>query len=117
MGLRNVQGDTAYTFSTTGASTVTSDPIANAGYAGNAILFINVSAVGGSPTLNCSLEESNDLSSWTAVTGTSTAQLTAAGNAQSNGVMTKKYVRMTATIAGTATPTITGRALLLVLPN
>jgi hypothetical protein len=64
-----------------------------------------------------SLEESADgSSSWTAVTGSSTAQLTGAGNALAFAAAGKAFVRVTATVAGT-TPSFTFKAAVLVIPG
>lgn len=116
MGLRDVIGDLALTLSAAGAGTTTSGPIANPGVAADVMLLVHVSATSGTPTLNASLEESADNSTWTAVTGSSITQLSAAGNAVSNARVTKNYVRVTATVAGT-TPSVTGRATVLVIPE
>ena len=119
MGLRNVLGDTALTFSAQGSGTVTSGPVAPAGMAANVMLLVHISATptGTSPTLAASLEESNDGSTWTAITGSGiTGFTTSAGNQSANAVTSKQYVRVTATVGGT-TPSYTGRALLLVIPN
>ncbi|WP_242890257.1 hypothetical protein [Actinomadura litoris] len=116
MGLRPVLGDEALPSSARAAGTFTSGPVANAGAATAVLLMVHVSATSGTPTLNASLEESADGSSWTAVAGSSTAQLTAAGNAVAVAAVTKNYVRVTSTVAGT-TPSVTFRALLLVLPS
>jgi hypothetical protein len=116
MGLRTVQGDGALTFTTAGAGTVTSGPIANPGVATDVILMVHVSATSGTPTFNASLEQSDDNSTYTAVTGSAITQLSAAGNAISNARVTKPYVRVTYTIAG-GTPSVTGRAAVLVIPE
>jgi hypothetical protein len=116
MGLRPVLGDEALPSSARAAGTFTSGPITVAGSATAVLLLVHCTAASGTPTLNCSLEESADGSSWTAVTGSSTAQLTAAGNAVATAAVTKNYVRVTSTVAGT-TPSVTFRALVLVLPS
>ncbi|GII89632.1 hypothetical protein Ssi03_76220 [Sphaerisporangium siamense] len=116
MGLRPVFGDAVLPSAARGAGTYTSGPAANAGLAADVLLMVHVSAASGSPTLNCSLEESADGTSWTAVPGSSTAQLTAAGNALAGATITKNYVRVTSTVAGT-TPSVTYRAVLLVVPE
>lgn len=116
MGLRAVMGDIAITQTAAGAGTVVSGPIANAGVAADVVLMVQVSAVGGTPTLNASLEESNDLSSWTALTGSAITALTAVGSAMANARPTKQYVRVTATIGGT-TPSVTHRCAVLVIPE
>lgn len=116
MGLRPLIGDEALTSAARAAGTYTSGPIAAPGTATAVVLGIHVTAVSGSPTLNCSIEESADGTSWSAVTGSSTAQLTAAGNAMAFAAVTKNYVRVTSTVAGT-TPSVTYRAMVLVLPS
>lgn len=98
------------------AGTFTSGPAANAGMAADVLLMVHVTAASGTPTLNCSLEESADGSSWSAVPGSATAQLTAAGNAVAAATITKNFVRVTSTVAGT-TPSVTYRATLLVVPE
>ena len=116
MGLRNVLGDVALTGSAASAG-ASSGPIANPGFAADVVLHVQcTAATGTTPTLDTKLEESNDNSSWTTVTGTATTQLTAAGTTSSNGRITKQYVRVTTTIGGT-TPAITYRALVLVIPE
>jgi hypothetical protein len=116
MGLRTVQGDHALTFTAAGAGTVTSGPIANPGTATDVVLMVHVSATGGTPTFNASLEQSADGTSYSAVTGSGITQLSAAGNAMSNARVTQPFVRVTYTIAGT-TPSVTGRAAVLVIPE
>lgn len=116
MGLRPLLGDVALPSSARAAGTFTSGPVTNSGAASDVVLLVHVSATSGTPTLNCSLEESADGSSWTAIPGSSTAQLTAAGNALAGGAVTKNFVRVTATVAGT-TPSVTFKATLLVLPS
>ena len=116
MGLRPLLGDEALPSAARAAGPVTSGPVTNAGVAAAAVLLVHVTATSGTPTLNASLEESADESSWSAVPGSSITQLTAAGNALAAGAVTKNYVRVTSTVAGT-TPSVTYRAVLLVLPS
>lgn len=116
VGLRPVLGDVALPSAARAAGTFVGSSVANAGMAADVVMTVHVSAVTGTPTLNCSLEESNDGSSWTAVPGSSTAQLTAAGNALSAATLTKQYVRPTSTVAGT-TPNVTYRIVLLIVPE
>jgi hypothetical protein len=117
MGLKPVLVDVAALPSAARtAGTYTSDAVANAGVATDVVMLVHVSAATGTPTLNCSLEESADGSSWTAIPGSATAQLTAAGNAMSNGAVTKNYVRATSTVAGT-TPNVTYRIQFLIIPE
>jgi len=115
MGLRATRGDVALPLAARGAGTFTSGPIANAGEAGDVVLLVHcTAATGTTPTLNVSLEESTDAATWTAVTGSGAAQLTAAGNAVANASPTKPFVRVSAVVAGT-TPTVTFRAAVLIL--
>jgi hypothetical protein len=116
MGLRNVMGDIAVNQTAAGAGTYVSGPVANPGLASDVVLLVHVSAVTGTPTLNASLEQSDDNVTYTAVTGSSITQLTAAGNAQANARITKGYVRVTSAVAGT-TPAVTYRATVLVIPE
>jgi hypothetical protein len=116
MGLRPVLGDVALPTAARAAGTFTSGPITAAGQATDVVLIVHATAVSGTPTLNCSLEESADGSSWSAVAGSATAQLTAAGNALAGATIVKNYVRVTATVAGT-TPSVTFRATLLIVPD
>lgn len=117
MGLRNVMGDIALNLSAAAAGTVTSGPVANSGMAADVVLLVHcTAATGTSPTLNVSLEESNDGATWTAVAASAAAQLTAAGNSVSNARPTKGLVRVTATVGGT-TPAVTFRATVLVIPE
>lgn len=116
MSLRVVLGDAALPSAARTAGTYTSGPAAAAGTAADVLLMVHVSATSGTPTLNCSLEQSADGSSWSAVPGSSTAQLTAAGNAVAAANITANYVRVTSTVAGT-TPSVTYRATLLVVPE
>ena len=116
MGLRNVQGDVVLT-GTTASAGASSGPIANPGYAADILCNIHVTAITGtSPTLAIAVEHSDDNSSYTAVTGGSGANITAAGNQTINCRVTKPYVRVTSTIGGT-TPAVTYRVSALVFPN
>jgi hypothetical protein len=116
MGLRPVLGDVALPSAARGAGTYTSGPAATPGTAADVWLGVHVTAVSGTPTLNCSLEESADGNTWTAVPGSAITQLTAAGNDVAIAAVTKNYVRVTATVAGT-TPSVTFRASLLIVPE
>lgn len=87
-----------------------------AGGAADVLLSIHVTAVTGSPTLDASLEESADGTSWSAVPGSSVAQLTAVGNRLAYAAVTKNYVRVTSTVAGT-TPNVTYRAAVWIRPE
>lgn len=115
MSNRAVLGDVVLPLAARGAGTFTSGPVANAGQAQDVFLHVYCSAASGTtPTLNVSLEESNDGSSWTAITGSAAAQLTAAGNTGGNATPSKQYVRATSTVAGT-TPSFTYRVALTYL--
>lgn len=116
MSLRPVLGDEALPPVQRAAGTYTSGPVANAGAATLALLAVHATAVSGTPTLNASLEESADGVSWTAVPGSSIAQLSGAGNAVAVAAITKNLVRVTSAVAGT-TPSVTYRAALFILPS
>ncbi|WP_326597754.1 hypothetical protein [Streptomyces sp. NBC_01803] len=111
MGLRSVQAELALPSAARGAGTHTSGPLAPAGVAADVILTVHCTATSGTPTLDASLEESADGASWTAVPGSSVTQLTAAGNRVAAAAITKNFVRVTSTVAGT-TPSVTYRAAL-----
>lgn len=116
MGLREVMGDTALVQAAAGAGTYVSGPISSPGLANDVMLLVNISVVGGTPTLVVSLEESTDNVTYTAMLGSSTASLTAVGSAVTNARPTKPYVRVTSTVGGT-TPAVTFRAVVLVIPG
>lgn len=117
MGLRQVLGDVVLTGTAASAGT-NSGPIATAGMAADVVCHIHVTAATGTtPTLAIAIEQSDDNSSYSAVTGGGTAaNITAAGNATINARITKPYVRVTSTIGGT-TPAFTYRVLALVIPE
>lgn len=115
-GLQYARGDIALTLTAQGTGTVTSGPLANAGEAGVALVMVHkTAATGTGPTLDVSLEESNDGASWTALAGSGVTQMTGTGvgNAMSNAVPTKNFIRVTATVAGT-TPAVTAKISVLV---
>lgn len=118
MGQRMALGDQALVLTAAAAGTYTSGPVANSGAASDVIVMVHVTAATGTgPTLVCSLEESaTGEGGWTAVPGSATASLGAAGNAMSNARATKSYVRVTATVGGTG-PAVTGRVSALVFPE
>jgi len=116
VGLRNVQAEVALGSAARAAGTYTSGPLAAAGVAADAILTVHCTATSGTPTLDASLEESADGASWTAVPGSSITQLTAAGNRVAAAAITKNFVRVTSTVAGT-TPSVTYRAALWIRPE
>lgn len=106
MGLSPAFGDLALPSAARAAGTYVSGPLANAGQAGGVLIGVHATASSGTPTLNCSLEESADGATWTALTGSSTAQLAGAGNAVAFAVPAKNFVRVTSVVAGT-TPNVT----------
>lgn len=111
-GLQTASGDTALAM-VAAAATVSSGPIASAGQAGFVLGMAQVTAITGtSPTVVFSFDESNDGSSWTAMTGTATAAIAAAGSVVFFGKPTKQLVRVTATIGGT-TPAVTANVAFL----
>lgn len=100
----------------TQAFTVTtqSSAIAAPGAAIHVVGYFHATAVTGtSPTLVVSFEQSNDQSTWTAITGSSSATLTAAGNVTCNCIATDDFVRMVLTLGGTS-PSFTGTGSVLV---
>lgn len=113
MGLRSAQGDVALPLAARAAGTYVSGPIANAGAVADVVVMVHATASSGTPTLNVSLEESDDASSWTAVAGSAIPQLSAAGNAMANARPAKNYVRVTSVVAGT-TPNVTYRVAVMV---
>lgn len=119
MALKNVVTDGAFVLAnrTGAASPHLSGPVANAGVAQAVVLGVHCSVITGTtPTLDVSLEESNDGASWTAITGSAITQLTAAGNRVAYAKVSKQYVRATATVGGTAGPAATFGADILVIP-
>lgn len=115
MSLRPVLGDLVLPPAARSTGTHVGGPVAAAGVAQDVVALVHCTAASGtSPTLNVSFEESADASSWSAIPGSSTAQLTAAGNASANATPTKPYVRVTSTVAGT-TPSFTYRVTVLLV--
>lgn len=113
MSLRLVTGDVALS-GTLSSGANTSAPLAAPGAASDVLVMVHVTAVSGtSPTLNVTLEQSNDGSSWTAVPGSAAPQMIAVGSVMSNAAVTGQFVRVVATVGGTATPTFTGRVAVL----
>ncbi len=116
MGFRNVQADVALASAARTASG-TSGPITTPGAAADVVLMVHCTAASGdTPTLDVSLEESADNSNWTAVTASGATQLTAAGNRVAAARVSKNYVRVAYTIAGT-TPSFTFSVTAMVAPN
>lgn len=115
-GMQLAEGDLALALSAA-AATVSSGPVAAAGQAAYVLGMAQVTAITGtSPTVTFSFDESNDGSTWTAMTGATTAALTAAGSATFCGRATKQFVRATATIGGT-TPAVTGMCAVIAFPE
>ncbi len=114
MALRQANIDVALPSVARAAGTYTSGSLATPGAAIHVVLMVHCTAASGTgPTLNTSLEQSNDGTTWTAVAGSGTAQLAAAGNAMSTALITDDYVRVTSTVAGT-TPSFTYSASVLI---
>lgn len=115
-GMQLAEGDSAIVLSAA-AATVSSGPIAAAGQAAYVLGMAQVTAITGtSPTATFSFDESSDGTTWTAMTGATTAALSAAGCAVFCGRATKNFVRVTVTIAGT-TPAVTGMAAVIAFPE
>lgn len=95
-----------------------SGPITGAGKMAQVLLMVHCTAASGtSPTLDVSLEQSADGTSWAAITGSAATQLTAAGNRTAGALATANYVRAVWTIGGTDTPTFTFSISVLTAPN
>lgn len=95
-------------------ATAQSSAVAAPGAAAHCVLMVHATVVTGTgPTLVGSLEQSPDQSTWTAIAGSSTAQLAAAGNALSTAIVTDDYVRAVLTIGGTS-PSFTCSASVLI---
>lgn len=107
MGLRSVVSELALPSAARGAGTYVGGPVAAAGVATHALLLVHCTAATGVATLDASLEESTDNASWTAVSASSIAQLTATGNRVAHAVINKNYVRVTSVVAGTGPPNAT----------
>ncbi len=116
MGLRNALGDLALPSAARAAGTYVSGPVANAGAAADVMVLVHCTAATGTPTLNVSLEGSDDGETWSAIPGSAVPQLAAAGNAVGNARPARNYVRVTSTVAGT-TPSVTYRVAVLVIPG
>lgn len=117
MALRTVNGDVAFPSAARAAGTFTSGQVGTPSASIHVVLAVHCTAATGTgPTLNCSLEQSGDGTTWTAIAGSGITALTAAGNAMSNALVSDDYVRVTATVAGT-TPSITFTATVLVFSD
>jgi hypothetical protein len=115
MSMRSVNGDVALPSAARGTGTHTSSSIDSGPGVSDILVMVHVTAASGTtPTLAVSIEQSNDGSSWAAVTGGATAvNLTAAGNATINAAIPQRFVRVVATVGGT-TPSFTFRVAALV---
>jgi hypothetical protein len=82
-------------------------------------LLVYTSEISGSPTLGCALESSPDQVTWTLIAGSDMAPMSDVGNASVNvAVSGSDYIRVVSTVGGTGTPSITYRAVaLLIVPN
>ena len=99
-------------------STVTTSAVDVRDYKGGLIVKQLVGTVGGATrTLDGAIETSADGSTnWTAITGATFAQVSAADNVQKIGInvrQTRGYIRYVGTIAGTSTPALTMGVFLL----
>jgi hypothetical protein len=99
-------------------STVTTSSVDVREYKGGLLIQQLVGTVGGATrTLDGAIETSADGSTgWTAITGATFAQVSAADNVQEIGVdvrQTRGYIRYVGTIAGTSTPALTMGVMLL----
>lgn len=116
-GLSAASGDLALDLAAE-AATKSSGPVAGPGQAAYVLALVHITAISGTgAAVTVSLQESdNGTSGWTAVTGATTAAISAAGQATCFGATSKNYVRVTATIAGT-TPSVTGKVAVLAFPE
>lgn len=113
MTMRQVNGDVAMSGTKT-AGTYNSNPVDTGSGVGDVVVMTHVTAASGtSPTLIVNVDQSNDGSSWAAVTGGTAATLTAVGSGFCNVQVSQKFVRVTAVVAGT-TPSFTFRTAVLV---
>lgn len=116
MTLSPVLGSVALASAARGSGTFTSGPVANAGLSGHVVVLVHcTAATGTTPTLDVSLESSDDGASWSAVTGSAATQLTAAGNRVIGVSAPKKLLRVTSTVGGTS-PSVTYSVAVLALP-
>lgn len=114
-GLAFARGDRALTLTAQGAGTVSSGPVGSAGEAAFLLVMVHVTVAGGTgPTTAVVVEESdNGSSGWTAVTGGTTAALAGVGNQTICAAPAKRFVRVSATVAGT-TPAVTATVAVIV---
>ncbi len=112
MSMRMVVGDVV--LSGTRTVTTASPAIDSGPGVADVLVMAHVTAAAGtSPTLVVSVEQSNDGATWTAVAGSATSALIAAGNAVTNAVVSQRFARIVATIGGGA-PSFTFRAAVVV---
>jgi hypothetical protein len=80
---------------------------------GHFVMFLYVGDVTGTPELTCSFESSSDGgATWGTVPGTSIPALSAPGHASANVVVDPDNdVRVTSTVGGTGSPTVTYRVM------
>jgi hypothetical protein len=114
-GLAFARGDRALTLTAQGAGTVSSGPVGSAGEAAFLLVMTHVTAATGTgPTTTVVVEESdNGSSGWTAVLGAAGVALAGVGNQVITAAPAKRFVRVTATVAGT-TPAVTGSVAVIV---
>ena len=92
----------------TATATQTGTGVDTLGYGGDAMVTLEVGTVSGtSPTLNVKIQESDDNSSFSDITGATFTQVTATGNSQVLRITNlnstrKRYLRAVGTIAGTS---------------
>lgn len=115
-GMQDATGDIVLTL-TAASATTNSGAIAAQGGAAYVFLGVHITAITGTtPTLVVKLQESSDNSSWSDVTGATTATLNAVGSVVIFGAPQKGYVRAVATIGGT-TPAVTATVAALAFPE
>jgi hypothetical protein len=114
MALGRVNGEVAFP-SAARTTTTQSRAMGIPGYVAQVVMMVHVTAVSGTPTLACTLEQSPDGSSWTAVSGSGHPNLTAAGSAMASARIAGDYFRVVATIGG-GTPNVTFSVSILAFP-
>jgi hypothetical protein len=115
---KGTAGAIAIASASRGSGTYTSGLLNNADLDFAAVeLLVYASAVSGSPSLVCSLESSSDHTNWTAVPGATTTALTAPGSVVINAAIANANddLRVTSTVSGSGSPTITYRVAVFVL--
>ncbi len=112
MSMRMVVGDVV--LSGTRTVTTASPAIDSGPGVADVLVMVHVTAAAGtSPTLVVSVEQSNDGATWAAVAGSAAPAMTAAGNVVTNAAVPQRFVRIVATIGGSA-PSFTFRAATVV---